>query len=74
MISVQVGEQCSIIWQDYMGCQADHPVNVDSKSYKITQENMNNPDRSELRVVLTSTLILSASGGPLTSPVPTCSI
>ena len=51
MISVQVGEQCSIIWQDYMGCQADHPVNVDSKSYKITQENMNNPDRSELRVV-----------------------
>ena len=28
-----------------MGSQAEHPVNVDSKSYKITQENMNNPDR-----------------------------
>ena len=43
--NLQVAEQCSIIWQNYMGCQAEHPVNVDSKSYKITQENMNNPDR-----------------------------
>jgi len=41
----EVAEQCSIIWQNYMGSQAEHPVNVDSKSYKITQENMNNPDR-----------------------------
>lgn len=41
----QVGEQCSIIWHKFMGCQAEHPVNVDSTSYKITQENMNCPDR-----------------------------
>jgi len=41
----EVAEQCSIIWHDFMAQQADHPVNVDSKSYKITQENMTNPDR-----------------------------
>lgn len=41
----EVAEQCSIIWSKFMASQAEHPVNVDSKSYKITQENMNNPDR-----------------------------
>lgn len=41
----KVGEECSIIWSKFMASQAEHPVNVDSKSYKITQENMNNPDR-----------------------------
>ena len=45
MLICQVAEQCSIIWRHFMGAQAEHPVNVDSKSYKITQENMNNPDR-----------------------------
>ena len=28
--------------------QADHPVNVDSKSYKITEENMGHPDRRDI--------------------------
>ena len=31
--------------------QADHPVNVDSKSYKITEENMGHPDRRDMRVM-----------------------
>ena len=31
--------------------QADHPVNVDSKSYKITEENMGHPDRWDMLVM-----------------------
>ena len=55
--NLQVAEQCSIIWQNYMGSQAEHPVNVDSKSYKITQENMNNPDRYIGRATLSYQLL-----------------
>ena len=43
--SSEVAAECSIIWSEFMGPQAEHPVNVDSKSYKITEENMRNPDR-----------------------------
>ena len=30
-----------------MGQQAEIPINLDSKSFKITQENIKNPDRSD---------------------------
>ena len=43
--SSEVAAECSIIWNEFMGPQAEHPVNVDAKSYKITEENMRNPDR-----------------------------
>ena len=43
--SSEVAAECNIIWNEFMGPQAEHPVNVDSKSYKITEENMRNPDR-----------------------------
>ena len=29
----------------FMGQQAEIPINLDSKSFKVTQENMKNPDR-----------------------------
>jgi len=41
----EVAAECNVIWTQFMGPQADHPVNVDSKSYKITEENMAHPDR-----------------------------
>ena len=61
--------------------QADHPVNVDSKSYKITEENMGHPDRQELAMhlmmmmmkmgmlLMTWMIIYLVTGGLLTSPV-----
>ena len=43
--SCEVADQCEVIWHQFMAPTAEHPVNVDSKSYKITQQNMENPDR-----------------------------
>ena len=40
-----VADECRNIWHKFMAPAAEIPVNVDSKSYKITQENMKNPDR-----------------------------
>ena len=41
----EVADACGKIWARFMAPHAEIPVNVDSKSYKITQENMRNPDR-----------------------------
>ena len=74
----QCGDQ--MIWYFWRG-QADHPVNVDSKSYKITEENMGHPDRQELAMhlmmmmmkmgmlLMTWMIIYLVTGGLLTSPV-----
>ena len=43
--SCEVAAECRVIWNSFMARHANHPVNVDSKSYKITEENMRNPDR-----------------------------
>ena len=45
LASCEVADQCEVIWHQFMAPTAEHPVNVDSKSYKITQQNMENPDR-----------------------------
>ena len=41
-----------IRWELIFHPQADHPVNVDSKSYKITEENMAHPDRWDMTTQL----------------------
>jgi len=41
----EVGAECSMIWSQFLGPQAEHPVNVDSQSYRVTEENMRDPDR-----------------------------
>ncbi|EEC13171.1 regulator of G protein signaling, putative, partial [Ixodes scapularis] len=33
------------IWNEYLGTDANCPINIDSKSYEITKRNMENPDR-----------------------------
>ena len=50
--SSEVAAECSIIWNKLMGPKAEHPFNVDSKSYKITEENMRNPDRYRVDVTI----------------------
>ena len=37
----------TILISRFMGQQAEIPINLDSKSFKITQENIKNPDRSD---------------------------
>ena len=77
--SWQCGYQ--MIWYFWHG-QADHPVNVDSKSYKITEENMGHPDRQDIAMhlmmmmmmkmgmlLMTWMIIYLVTGGLLTSPV-----
>lgn len=41
----EVAAECAVIWSRFLGVQADHPVNVDSQSYRVTEENMKAPDR-----------------------------
>jgi len=45
MSEKDVKEECDTIWNRFMGQQAEIPINLDSKSFKVTQENMKNPDR-----------------------------
>ena len=37
--------ECHRIWNNFLATGADMLVNVDSKSHKITEGNMGNPDR-----------------------------
>jgi len=45
MAEKDVAAECHRIWNRFMGSQAEIPINLDSKSFKITEENMKNPDR-----------------------------
>eukprot|EP00095_Tigriopus_kingsejongensis_P000221 maker-scaffold55_size446313-snap-gene-1.14 protein:Tk00221 transcript:maker-scaffold55_size446313-snap-gene-1.14-mRNA-1 annotation:"regulator of g-protein signaling 7 isoform x1" len=40
-----VAEECQRIWKQFLGPGAEMLVNVDSKTHKVTDQNMNDPDR-----------------------------
>lgn len=40
-----VNAECEVIWRKFLGSGAEMLVNVDSKTHKITEENMKDPDR-----------------------------
>ena len=45
MAQKDVAEECRRIWRQFLGPGAEWCVNVDSKTHRITEENMRNPDR-----------------------------
>ena|SRR6218665_2351835 len=40
--SKDVGTKIQEIWNEYLGSDANCPINIDSKSYEITKKNMEN--------------------------------
>jgi regulator of G-protein signaling len=38
-------DECKCIWRQFLGTGAEMLVNVDSKTRKTTEDNMNKPDR-----------------------------
>lgn len=40
-----VGEECRVIWRQFLGPGAEMLVNVDAKTHKITEGNMKQPNR-----------------------------
>ena len=73
--SCEVAAECKVIWNSFMARHAEHPVNVDSKSYKMTEENMRNPDRCAFRYFFLFFCDSSTfSDGLLTLPVHIYSI
>ena len=45
LAQVDVAEECAVIWRQFLAPGAEMLVNVDSKTHKITEENMKRPDR-----------------------------